>query len=77
VDEAVSELRATGADRVFVAPYLLTPGPIAEAVARSARDAGAIGVGDVLAGHRLLVDLVVHRYRSAVASWSPHPGAEA
>jgi len=69
VEEAVSDLHAMGADRVFVASYLLTPGPLADAVARSARQAHAAGVTDVLAGHRLLVELVVQRYRAALDAW--------
>jgi hypothetical protein len=69
VQDAVSDLRATGAHRVFVASYLLTPGPLADVVAGSARQAGAAGVAEVLAGHRLLVELIVQRYRTVLASW--------
>lgn len=67
VEDAVAELRDSGADRVFVAPYMLTPGRLAQQVARSASAAGAIGVGEVLGGHSLLVELVVQRYRAAVS----------
>lgn len=71
VHEAVAELRAAGAPRVFVASYLLTPGLQSDAVARAAVEAGASGVADVLGAHRLLVELVVRRYRAALSSLNP------
>lgn len=62
VPAAVEHLRATGAGRVCVAPYLLAPGRFASRLTGVATAAGATTVAPVLGGHRLVRDLVVLRY---------------
>ncbi|GGG12295.1 hypothetical protein GCM10007304_27840 [Rhodococcoides trifolii] len=56
----VARLRANGAERVFVASYLLAPGLFHSRV----RDCGATGVTEPLGLHEGVVDLLVSRYRA-------------
>ncbi|MGU3431497.1 sirohydrochlorin chelatase [Actinomycetes bacterium M1A6_2h] len=56
----VANLRANGADRVFVASYLLAPGLFHTRV----RDCGATGVTEPLGRHESVVDLLLSRYRA-------------
>ncbi|MER7458567.1 CbiX/SirB N-terminal domain-containing protein [Micromonospora sp. NPDC126480] len=58
---AVARLRARGARRVAVAAYFLAPGLFHDAVAASARDAGAVAVAAPLTDAPELVDLVLRR----------------
>ncbi|MFI6322259.1 sirohydrochlorin chelatase [Nonomuraea sp. NPDC050556] len=60
--EAVARLRAEGAARVAVAPYLLAPGYFADKVARTS---GADVVADVLGPAPELVDVLLERYNQA------------
>ncbi|MEV2272199.1 sirohydrochlorin chelatase [Nonomuraea africana] len=64
--EAVAALRAAGAPRVAVAPYLLAPGFFADKVRRDALAAGADVVADVLGPSPELVEVVLERYTSAL-----------
>ncbi len=68
IAEAVGEARADG--RVAVAPYLLAPGFFSRRAHAFAHAAGAAVVADVLGAHPLLSELVVRRYRAAVAAGS-------
>ncbi|WP_240506234.1 sirohydrochlorin chelatase [Thermoactinospora rubra] len=64
--EAVALLRAAGAPRVAVAPYLLAPGFFADKVRRSALEAGADVVAGVLGPAPELAEVVLERYAQAV-----------
>jgi len=66
VPAAVEHLRQNGADRVCVAPYLLSPGRFASRVTALASAAGATTVAPVLGRHRLVTDLVVLRYHEGL-----------
>lgn len=66
VPSAVEHLRQTGADRVYVAPYLLAPGRFSRRVTDLAAAAGATTVAPVLGGHKLVRDLVVLRYQQGL-----------
>lgn len=63
--EAVAALRAAGAPRVAVAPYLLAPGFFADKVRRSA---GADVVADVLGPAPELVEVLLERYELALTA---------
>jgi sirohydrochlorin ferrochelatase len=56
----VAAARAAGADRVTIAPYLLTPGHFADRLAA----AGADLVAEPLGAHPAVVDLVLDRAAS-------------
>jgi sirohydrochlorin ferrochelatase len=58
---AVSRLRAAGARRVAVAAYFLAPGLFHDAVAESARAAGAVAVAAPLTDAAELAELVLRR----------------
>ncbi|MEU4544448.1 sirohydrochlorin chelatase [Nonomuraea dietziae] len=64
--EAVAALRAAGAPRVAVAPYLLAPGFFADKVRRDTLAAGADVVADVLGPSPELVEVVLERYTGAL-----------
>ncbi|MGI5288605.1 sirohydrochlorin chelatase [Nonomuraea polychroma] len=63
--QAVAELVRAGAPRVAVAPYLLAPGYFADKVRRSALEAGAAVVADVLGPAPELADVLLERYEQA------------
>jgi sirohydrochlorin ferrochelatase len=63
---AAEHLRQSGARKVCVAPYLLAPGRFSLRVTDLAAAAGATTVAPVLGAHRLLTDMVLHRYRQGV-----------
>ncbi|WP_431902631.1 sirohydrochlorin chelatase [Nonomuraea sp. bgisy101] len=63
--EAVAALRAAGAPRVAVAPYLLAPGFFADKVRQSS---GADVVADVLGPAPELVEVLLERYELALAA---------
>jgi len=65
--EAVASLRAAGAARVVVATYLLAPGYFADKIRDGARNAGADAVSGVLGAAPEVTDVVLDRYRAAVA----------
>lgn len=67
VSEAVNDLRRSGAPRIAVAPYLLSPGLLPDRVATAARAAGADVVADVLGPAPELVELVLARMTAAPA----------
>ncbi len=67
VDEAVARWRRLGADHVVVAPYLLSPGFLADRVRAAGAGAGADAVAGVLGDHPALAQLVLERYREALA----------
>lgn len=66
-DEAVMSLRDGGAERVVVATYLLAPGYFADKIRHSALRAGADVVSATLGAAPEVADVVLDRYRSAVA----------
>lgn len=68
--EAVDALRQDGHRRVVAAPYLLAPGHFATRAATLAELSG-VPLADVLGRHRLVTELVVRRYRAAVAPTAP------
>lgn len=59
--EAVSELRAAGAERIGVAAYFLAPGLLYDTVTRSALGAGAVAAAQPLEGTPELARLVLAR----------------
>lgn len=63
--EAVAALRAAGARRVAVAAYFLAPGRLYDAAARSALEAGAVGVAAPLGGAWEVANLVLARADAA------------
>lgn len=65
VAEVVAGLREEGHRRIVASPYLLAPGHFAARAGAQARAHGVTAVGDVLAGHPLVAELVVRRYRAA------------
>jgi sirohydrochlorin ferrochelatase len=65
--EAVRALRMSGAVRVVVATYLLAPGYFADKVRDAALGAGACAVSGVLGAAPEVADIVLDRYRAAVA----------
>jgi sirohydrochlorin ferrochelatase len=76
--DAVRELRAAGARRVAVAPYVVAPGFLPDRIAASAREAGADVLAPVLGDAPELAALLLRRYDEACAEnrWSAAcPGA--
>jgi sirohydrochlorin ferrochelatase len=65
---AAASLRASGARRIVAASYFLAPGRLHDAAAASARFAGVLGVTAPLGATTELVDLILHRSRTAAAS---------
>ncbi|MFB0633369.1 sirohydrochlorin chelatase [Streptomyces sp. AB3(2024)] len=65
-EDAVRALRAGGARRIAVAPYVLAPGRLPDRIAEGARGAGADVLGAVLGAAPELVRLVLLRYDAAV-----------
>lgn len=61
VPEVVAALRESGAERVFIASYLLAHGLFHQRL----HDAGADGVAEPIGVHPGVVRLIVDRYRSA------------
>lgn len=61
VPEVVASLRESGAERVFIASYLLAHGLFHQRL----HDAGADGVAEPIGVHPGVVRLIVDRYRSA------------
>ncbi|MGH3661248.1 MAG: sirohydrochlorin chelatase [Micromonosporaceae bacterium] len=68
VAEAMSTLRASGAERIGVASYFLAPGLLHDRVIAAAQDAGAAAVGDPMGAAPELVDVVLSRYDAVSAS---------
>ncbi|WP_367323338.1 sirohydrochlorin chelatase [Streptomyces sp. HUAS ZL42] len=64
---AVRQLRAEGARRVAVAPYVIAPGVLPDRIAREARTAGADVLAQVLGAAPELALLVLRRYDEALA----------
>lgn len=73
VASAVELVRQTGANRVCVAPYFLAPGPWSRRVMDLASEVGATAVAPVLAGHRLVRELVVLRYLEGMRALAAVP----
>ncbi|MEV4432306.1 sirohydrochlorin chelatase [Streptomyces sp. NPDC049585] len=67
-EDAVRDLRASGARRVAVAPYVLAPGRLPDRIAAGARAAGADVLADVLGPAPEVADLVLRRYDRAAAA---------
>ncbi|MBB6349217.1 sirohydrochlorin chelatase [Nonomuraea muscovyensis] len=65
-EEAVAALRAAGAPRVAVAPYLLAPGHFSDKVRRASLAAGADVVADVLGPAPELAQVLLERYTAAL-----------
>ncbi|WP_433683144.1 sirohydrochlorin chelatase [Nocardia sp. CA-119907] len=61
VPEVVAELRESGAQRVFIASYLLAHGLFQQRL----HDAGADGVAEPIGVHPAVVRLIADRYRTA------------
>lgn len=73
VSEAIERLRADGAGRVAVASWFLAPGLLPSRVLRASLAADpAIPVADPLGAHAAVAEVIVDRYRRALA-----PNAEA
>lgn len=66
VGDAVRALRAAGARRVAVAPYVLAPGRLPDRIAEGAAPADT--VARVLGAAREVVSLILRRYEEAVAA---------
>ncbi|MET9610546.1 sirohydrochlorin chelatase [Streptomyces sp. NPDC006512] len=64
--DAVRALRADGARRVAVAPYVLAPGRLPDRIADGAAEGGADLLGAVLGAAPELARLVLRRYDAAV-----------
>ncbi|MGW1200691.1 sirohydrochlorin chelatase [Streptomyces sp. NPDC002536] len=67
-EDAVHALRAAGAERVVVAPYVLAPGRLPDRIAAGAAAAGADVVADVLGPAPEVVDLLLRRFDEAAAA---------
>jgi sirohydrochlorin ferrochelatase len=65
VPEVFAGLRAEGHGRIATSTYLLAPGHFATKANALARAQGTVAVGDVLAHHPLVAELVVRRYLAA------------
>jgi sirohydrochlorin ferrochelatase len=63
--ETVAELRARGARRVAAVCYFIAPGLLCDAAAASAREAGAVHVGEPLGTAPELVELIARRAADA------------
>ncbi|MEU9038348.1 sirohydrochlorin chelatase [Streptomyces sp. NPDC048352] len=66
-EDVVRMLRAEGAERIAVAPYVLAPGRLPDRIAAGAAAAGADHLGAVLGAAPELVRLVLRRYDEARA----------
>ncbi|WP_431041630.1 sirohydrochlorin chelatase [Streptomyces sp. P1-3] len=66
-EDAVRALRADGARRVAVAPYVIAPGRLPDRIAEGARSAGADVLADVLGPGPELARLLLRRYDGAAA----------
>ncbi|MFE5870849.1 sirohydrochlorin chelatase [Streptomyces roseifaciens] len=77
VADAVRALRAEGARRVAVAPYVLAPGRLPDRIARGAAEGGADVLADVLGAAPEVVTLVVRRYEEAAAKGALFPARPA
>ncbi|MGV9331249.1 sirohydrochlorin chelatase [Nocardia sp. NPDC003726] len=64
VPEAVSRLRAHGADHVLVAPWFLAPGLLTDRLIQAAPEAVH---ADVLGAHPALTEVILDRYHAAIA----------
>ncbi|MDT0491397.1 sirohydrochlorin chelatase [Streptomyces griseus] len=64
-EDAVRALRAEGADRVAVAPYVIAPGWLPDRIAAGAKAAGADVLADVLGPAPELARLLLDRYDEA------------
>ncbi|MEU8437824.1 sirohydrochlorin chelatase [Streptomyces sp. NPDC029216] len=70
-EDAVRALRADGARRVAVAPYVIAPGFLPDRITTGARAAGADAVAEVLGATPELARLLLHRYDTAPAARTP------
>ncbi|MEU0379599.1 sirohydrochlorin chelatase [Streptomyces cyaneofuscatus] len=66
-EDAVRALRAEGAERVAVAPYVIAPGRLPDRIAAGAEAAGADVLADVLGPAPELARLLLERYDEARA----------
>ena len=73
VADAVAALRARGAHRIAVAPYLLAPGLLPDRIAAEARAAGADALAAPLGSAPELARLLLHRFDQARAARSDAP----
>ncbi|MBF6164798.1 sirohydrochlorin chelatase [Streptomyces gardneri] len=64
VTEAISRLRARGADQVLIAPWFLAPGLLTDRLADAAPQAIH---ADVLGAHPALTQVILDRYHAAIA----------
>ncbi|MEU7317598.1 sirohydrochlorin chelatase [Streptomyces sp. NPDC007083] len=75
--DAVRELRAAGARRVAVAPYVLAPGRLPDRIAAGAREAGAEVLAPVLGAAPEVARVVLERYTAVASGRSAAVGAAA
>lgn len=68
VTQAVTRLRAEGAEHIVVAPWFLAPGLLTDRLRHRAPD---VVHADVLGDHHALAEIVWNRYDSAVAEHLP------
>jgi sirohydrochlorin ferrochelatase len=76
VTDAVARLRAAGARRVAVAPWILAPGLLPDRIARDAHGAGAL-VADPLGPDPAVAAVVVARHGAVTAAMDPAVGRPA
>lgn len=68
VSDAISRLRAAGAERIVIAPWFLAPGLLTDRLGRAAREAAPDAVfAPPIGAHANLVDVVLDRYAESVA----------
>ncbi|MFI6348399.1 sirohydrochlorin chelatase [Streptomyces sp. NPDC050560] len=67
-EDAVRLLRAEGARRVAVAPYVLAPGFLPDRIARGAREAGADVLANVLGPAPEVAELLLRRYEETASA---------
>ncbi|MGW7061152.1 sirohydrochlorin chelatase [Streptomyces sp. NPDC054904] len=67
-EDAVRALRAEGARRIAVAPYVIAPGRLPDRIVAGAAEAGADVVAEVLGAAPELARLLLRRFDSAVSS---------
>ncbi|KAA6213267.1 sirohydrochlorin chelatase [Streptomyces albofaciens JCM 4342] len=73
--DAVRALRADGAERVAVAPYVIAPGFLPDRIARGAEEAGADVLAGVLGPAPEVARLLVRRYEEALRREALAPAA--
>lgn len=73
--EAVRDVRAEGARRVAVAPYVIAPGHLPDRIVAGAREAGADVLAPVLGDAPELARVLLRRYDACRLGWARMSGA--